>query len=222
MKSAAEAISVNRTNHLPQANKEFEIRALIAMLVLTNLGLLLGNIPSINLMFQSDAVVTGQWWRLVSWPFVHVSRYHLLLDATAFLLLYSGLRESRWQTRLGYLLITFTGSLLLPLLISPEISQLGLCGLSGPTHGFFAISALELRQTDNGKKLGNLLLLLLILKTGWELLSGAVILQQFHFGDIGQPIVATHAGGMLSGLISYLYFSKIKTMFRLVKHGRFT
>lgn len=203
MKSAAEAISVNRTSHPTQTNKEFEIRALIGMLFLANLGLLLGNTPAINLMFQPDAVVTGQWWRLITWPFVHVSRYHLLLDATAFLLLYSGLQESRWQTRLGYLLATFAGSLLLPLLISPEISQLGLCGLSGPAHGFFAISALELRQTDNGKKLGNLLLFLLILKTGWELISGTIILQQFHLGDIGQPIVATHAGGMLSGLISY-------------------
>ena len=208
MKSAAEAINVNRMNHPTQTSKEFEIRALIALLFLTNLGLLLGSVPSINLMFQPDAVATGQWWRLAAWPFVHVSRYHLLLDATAFLLLYTGLQESCWQTRLGYLLTTFAGSLLLPLLISPEIAQLGLCGLSGPAHGLFAISALELRQTDNGKKLGNLLLFLLILKTGWELISGTALLQQFHLGDIGQPIVATHAGGMLSGLISYHFRKK--------------
>lgn len=207
MKSASLPATVNIVKSsapcATQSSKQFEIRALLALLFLTNLGLLLGNIPSANLMFRPAAVASGEWWRLVFWPFVHVSRYHLLLDATAFLLLYNGLQEQRWQARLGYLLTTFAGSLLLPLLISPEISLLGLCGLSGPAHGLFAISALELRQSDSGKRLGTLLFVLLLLKTGWELSSGTVALQQLHIGAIGQPIVSTHAGGLLSGLISY-------------------
>lgn len=51
----------------------------------------------------------------------------------------------------------------------------------------------------------------LLLKVAWELAIGTVFLQQLHLGDIGQPIVATHAGGVLGGLLGYLLLrSKVK------------
>jgi len=181
----------------------FEIRALIALLILTNLGLLLGNTPAAELMFQPKAVAAGEWWRLLSWPFVHVSRYHLILDGTAFLLIYSSLKEKRPIYRVACTLAVFIGSLLLPIIISPQISQVGLCGLSGPAHGLIAISALEMRQNSSERTIGSLLLCALCLKTGWELYTGLAFLQQLHFGNIGQPIVATHAGGLIAGLSSY-------------------
>ncbi len=207
MRSATYTYKAKQIPTLILNRKTFEMRSIFALLILTNLGLLLGNTPATNLMFQPIAVATGEWWRILSWPFVHVSRYHLLLDATAFLLLYAGLNETKSGRRIGYLMATFCGSLLLPFLASPQIEQIGLCGLSGPAHGLLAISALELRNTGNGKNTGNLLLTGLLLKTGWELLTGNTFLQQVHLGDIGQPIVTTHAGGVIGGTLCFLFYT---------------
>jgi hypothetical protein len=134
---------------------------------------------------------------------VHVSRYHLLLDGAAFLLLYQGLEAPSFVRRLSYVLGAAAGSLLLPVLCSPEIGELGLCGLSGLAHGLMAISALELYGHSRHKKLGAGLLIGLLAKTAWELWTGAAFLQHWHFGDIGQPIVTTHAGGVLGGLLVF-------------------
>ncbi len=183
--------------------KELEIRALLALLFLTNLGLLIANIPAANLIFQTSNIASGEWWRILTWPFVHISRYHLFLDGAAFLLLYSSLMENKRSLRIGYSLTVTAGSLLLPLWISPEISKIGLCGLSGPAHGLMAISALEMLKNSDTKKIGQLFLTGLFLKIGFELSTGTAFLQQLHFGDIGQPIVATHAGGALAGAIGY-------------------
>lgn len=199
----AECAAINATTSKPTESgpidKRIEIRGLLALLLLTNLGLVLGNTPASNLIFQPVSVASGEWWRILSWPFVHVSRYHLLIDGIAFLLLYSGLQEHNRYIRLSYALWAAVGSLMLPLLLAPEIAVIGLCGLSGPAHGLMAITALELRTNSKEKRLGKLLLYGLLLKTGFELVSGTAFLQQLHIGDIGQPIVSTHAGGVVAG-----------------------
>lgn len=180
----------------------------LVLLALVNLGLLLSNVPAVNLAFDGAAVAAGEWWRLLSWPLVHVSRYHLLLDGVAFLMLYAGLEERRAGRRLLLFAACAAGSLLLPLAIAPQIQQLGLCGLSGVAHGLAAVSALEMIRHRSQQSLGWILLGGLLLKAAWELATGAVLLQQLHLGDIGQPIVATHAGGALGGLLGYWLFCR--------------
>lgn len=187
--------------HTTSNARRWEMRLWLLLLLLTNLGLLLGQGPTSNLMYNPAAVVAGQWWRVCTWPWVHVSRYHLLLDGAAFLLLYQGLTAPSVARRLSYLLGATAGSLLLPVLCAPELGELGLCGLSGLAHGLMAISALELYGQH--KKLGAWLLIGLLAKTTWELWSGAAFLQNLHIGDIGQPIVTTHAGGVLGGLLVF-------------------
>jgi rhomboid family GlyGly-CTERM serine protease len=181
-----------------------EIRFWLALLALVNLSLLLSNTPATNLAFDPSAVTGGEWWRIFSWPFVHVSRYHLLIDGTAFMLLYNGLEERQAVKRVLLVIGATTGSLLLPIAIAPQIQHLGLCGLSGIAHGLAAISALEMLRHKSQKKLGNTLLIGLLLKIVWELWSGTAFLQGFHLGDIGQPIVATHAGGVIGGILGYM------------------
>lgn len=176
----------------------------IGLLVLANLGLFIGNNPSVNLTFKPEAVAAGEWWRIFASPFVHVSRYHLLMDGTAFLLVYAGLEERRWSRRLTMALCSAAGSLLLPLSIAPELNRIGLCGLSGAAHGLTAASSLEMLQHRQQRKVGSIIMAALFLKTIWEMWSGIVFLQFLHFGDIGQPIVATHAGGVLGGVAGFL------------------
>lgn len=183
---------------------QLEIRFWLAILTLINLGLLLGNTPAPNLVFDPSAVAEGEWWRIFSWPFVHVSRYHLLIDGAAFLLLYAGLEERQLIKRALLVISAATGSLLLPIAIAPQINQLGLCGLSGVAHGLAAISALEMLRHKSQKKIGSTLLIGLLLKVTWELWTGTAFLQEFHLGNIGQPIVETHAGGVIGGILGYM------------------
>ncbi len=193
-------------NTLNSKSRGFEIRLCIIALALCNLGLIKG-VPATNLIFAPEAVASGEWWRLLTWPFVHVSPYHLLLDGIAFLLLYSGLNDPRSVGRIFQLLASAAGSLLLPLWLAPEIYTLGLCGLSGVAHGLFAVTALEL-ATDNKKdtflkKAGILLLIGVLLKCTVEMAAGQVFLSSLHLGTIGTPIVATHAGGALGGIAAF-------------------
>lgn len=181
-----------------------DMRFLISLLILVNLGLLLGNVPADNLIFDCFAISNGQWWRLFSWPLVHVSRYHLLLDGIAFLLLYQGLEEQRLGRRLVFVVCAAMGSLLLPLAISPYIYSIGLCGLSGVAHGLAAVSSLEMMRHEHQRLFGIVLLVGLLIKVIGEIMIGDVLFQALHFGSIGQPIVSTHAGGVIGGMLGYL------------------
>src|SRR5881396_3714973 len=89
----------------------FELSALAAIIVLLNLPLL-HSACAVDLIFLPDRVAAGEWWRVFTHWFVHVSWYHLLLDATAFLMLYQGLAGRSAFERLGYVLACGAGSLL--------------------------------------------------------------------------------------------------------------
>lgn len=159
-----------------------EICVLIGLLITANTGLLINNSPSHSLLFDPTAVAQGELWRFFSWPLVHVSRYHLLLDGLAFVLLYRGLSEDRLSCRLLWVLCCALGSLLLPLVFSEQIYRLGLCGLSGVAHGLAAISGLEMLLVQRQRRIGAVLLVGLMLKVGFEVLSGQVVMQGLHLG----------------------------------------
>ena len=110
---------------------------IVALLAVFNIGLIFG-VPSFPLAFQADPVFAGEWWRLVTWPFVHASRYHVVLDATGFLSAFVMLHELTRVRRLATVVMASVGSLVIPLLLGSSIWQDGLCGLSGPAHGVMA------------------------------------------------------------------------------------
>ena len=139
-------------------------------------------------------------------PFVHVSWYHLLLDAGAFLVLYASLEDgSAWKRGL-YLMASGAGSLLAALFASPEISSAGLCGLSGIAHGLMAICALEMMGSAEDPRLwwaGLTCLTLVVAKSIFEALAGHCLFSSLHFGMLGSPQTACHAGGALGGILGY-------------------
>lgn len=188
------------------ASRGIEICTLLFALALCNLPLL-GGAPARSLAFFTGTVADGEWWRVFTWPFVHASSYHFLLDGAAFLLLYSGLESSRPAVRLLYLTAAATGSLLLPLWVAPEIRSVGLCGLSGVAHGLLAVTALELlSRHPRGSTLfrtGALLLAGVLLKSVLEVATGEVLLAGLHLGPVGHPVPSTHAGGTLGGAAAF-------------------
>lgn len=185
-----------------------ELYVFALLLLVVNLPLLGGH-RNTGLAFQMDAVAAGEWWRVLTHPFVHGSWYHLFLDGAAFLALYGSLSTTqRWQ-RLGYLAASAAGSLLVALGTSPLIASHGLCGLSGAAHGLMAVAALEILMLPGPNRSTRIValasLIAITLKCAWELATGHAFFSVLHFGMLGTPIVACHAGGLIGGLIAAFF-----------------
>ena len=81
------------------------------VILIANLALLAGGTPAARYSFVPSLVAQGEWWRVPGHLFAHISFYHLLLDAGAFLLLYHGLKELSMGQRLAVVVGGAVGSL---------------------------------------------------------------------------------------------------------------
>ena len=184
-----------------------ELLAFAALLLVFNAPLLAGS-RWLSMIFLPDAVMSGQWWRLFTHAFVHVSWYHLLLDGSAFLLLYHGLLEAKLRRRLAYVIGGGAGSLLLAWATVPWLTSSGLCGLSGIAHGLMAVSAVEMiaGQPRNSPqwRIGLITFLLVAGKAAIEAWSGRMFFTWLHFVLMGDPVAVSHAGGVIGALLAML------------------
>ena len=184
----------------------------VALLVAFNLPILVGSFSQ-SMIFQPAAVLSGEWWRLVTHPFVHATWYHGLLDGVAFLALYGGLTERSVWRRLSCVVAAGAGSLLIPWAASPAISTNGLCGLSGIAHGLMAISALEMtaRQSRRSPEfsIGLICFILVVGKAAIEAISGRMFFTFLHFGLMGEPVAVAHAGGIVGSLLAATFIVKL-------------
>jgi rhomboid family GlyGly-CTERM serine protease len=160
-----------------------------------------------SMVFQDAAILQGQWWRVLTHPFVHVTWYHLFLDATAFLTLYAGLLDKSVLRRLSYLIGGAAGSLFVSWATAMTVAQ-GLCGLSGVAHGLMAVSAVEMISSnpddESSRRLGWVSLILVIAKAGYEAISGKMFFSFLQFGLLGSPVAVSHAGGIIGGLLVWM------------------
>jgi len=169
------------------------------LLLAANAGLLSGA-PKADWMLVPSAVQQGEWWRLLLHPWVHVSAYHLLLDASAFLCLFFMLDRTRPGERWFILAAAWAGQLLAVWWGEPRLEALGLCGLSGTAHGLFAAVCVQWRRQPELRAAGTVLLLGLVAKSTWEALAGQAFLAAWHLGPVGSPLTLCHAGGVLAGI----------------------
>jgi rhomboid family GlyGly-CTERM serine protease len=176
---------------------------LLVMIGFCNFHLLTGSSCQ-ALVFNFDKVAEGEIYRLLTHPFVHLSWYHFLLDAGAFLLLYTGLGEKRASRKLLTVGICGGSGLLAPLLFAPDIYTQGLCGLSGIAHGLMAYSGLEMMQDKTTVKTGVVCLIIVTAKSIYEAVTGTVFFSFLLFGLCGIPIAVCHVGGVLGGIMSFL------------------
>jgi rhomboid family GlyGly-CTERM serine protease len=179
------------------------------VLLLLNFKVLCGRGPE-PFIFSPDAVRAGQWWRVLTHPFVHVSWYHLLLDGAAFLILYRSLLDSSLARRLGYVVAGGVGSLVASW-VATDLPT-GLCGLSGVAHGLMAVSAVEMvtafSPESAERRLGWMSLGLVLAKATYEAITGRMFLGFLHFGLLGAPVAVSHAGGIIGALAVWLLFSR--------------
>jgi rhomboid family GlyGly-CTERM serine protease len=182
--------------------KHWQLWVWILIVSVVNWPLWHGQVRS-NLIFLPEAVLDGQWWRIITYPFVHLSWYHLLLDAGGFLLLWSGLEQKRLPVKLLYGIGAGAGSLLFALVAEPSITFRGLSGLSGVAHGLMAVSALEMLRHPGQRSWGWWALILVSGKSAYEFWTGRVILEFMHMGLCGRPLAACHGGGVIGALLVF-------------------
>jgi rhomboid family GlyGly-CTERM serine protease len=183
-----------------------ELAAWAGLILLLNLPLLTGGFAE-AFSFRPSALGAGEWWRLFTHPFVHVSWYHLVLDAAAFLMAYAELRDRRRGERLGFVAAAGVGSLCAALWASPAIYTHGLCGLSGIAHGLTAVLGLELGVHNRDKllrRVGLVTFLGVVVKSIFEAVTGQIAFASWHLGSLGTPIPVCHAGGVIGALLMWL------------------
>lgn len=176
-----------------------ELLFITLLLALANTPLLCGHVCE-RLLFVPERVAAGEWWRLLTASFVHVSAYHLALDAGAFLLLYHTLHEPFRLGRLLAVAACAAGSLAASLLtLAPGGS---LCGLSGIGHGLLAVAALEMLGSDDRTtaRVGAACFLGTAAKSVFEACADHVLFASLHFGDVATPVAVCHLGGVIGGL----------------------
>ena len=203
---------------MPTRTRTLGFVGFVTVIALCNLHLVIGTDPTI-LVFKIEKVANGDWWRIITHPFVHVSWYHLLLDCAALLLLW---RELRLRSVLYKLLVAAscaTASLLFSLLTSSAITQYGLCGFSGTAHGLTLFLGIYwLAEAARYEKTSRLLLslsgMLLVMaslgKSAIEVITGNVIFSPVHMGNLGIPIVESHLGGVIGGIGAALIWLAVK------------
>jgi rhomboid family GlyGly-CTERM serine protease len=193
------------TSHEIRSSLKLELIAFALILIIAN-AVLFGGVWREQLVFFPGAVASGQWWRVLTHPFVHVSWYHLLLDGAAFLMLYA--ETSHWRARERLMAVAACGAgSLAAAMTNPAIVSLGFCGLSGVAHGLMAVSAVEMIRGGE-RRVGCCVLALVVSKALVEAVTGNVALSFLHFGMMGTPIAACHAGGVVGGLLLMLLRSR--------------
>ena len=180
-------------------------------LILCNFHLIMPDLMR-PLIFNPADFMAGKWWLIFTYSFVHVSWYHLLLDAGAFLLLYTGLETRRISRRLFYTAGCGVCSFGATLLFAPEIKNLGLCGISGIAHGLMAVTALEMITGRTYAKQGWLCLFIVAFKSLYEIIAGEMLFSFLLFGMCGTPLAASHIGGVLGGISSFMLAAWLKPL----------
>lgn len=181
-----------------------ETWAFALVLILINLTLLTGRACE-PLVFFPARVAAGEWWRTLTFPLVHVSGYHFLMDAGAFLFLYHGLQTTALWKRFVYIGGCAAGSLLVSLQVD------SLCGLSGIAHGLMIVTGFEMMDSNDfgSKPTGAICIGLVLLKSIYEALSGHIAFGFLHIGNIGNAVSICHAGGVLGGICTYAITRRI-------------
>ncbi|WP_028580213.1 rhomboid family intramembrane serine protease [Desulfogranum japonicum] len=186
----------------------------IGVLLVCNQHLLVPGRSS-ELIFSIDKVMQGEWWRVFTHPLVHVSWYHLIMDAVATTILWLQWKGVSCASKITGLLCCWLGSLLVATACSPLISQVGYCGLSGLAHGLMLLMVRDwleqgIVQRRHAGAAVTLLavslssLAVLIGKVGYEMYTGHVLFASLHPGNISIPIVESHFGGVFGAAVFWL------------------
>lgn len=151
------------------------------------------------LVYDRALIMQGEWWRVATGNLVHFSASHLLWNG-AILAVCGSWSERLLPTRarlIVFLSGPFIGLSLLTLVPGLE-HYAGLSGVAAALLVFLAVTKLRSERTDRLVWTGALLALLL--KVGWEHISGGTLLAEMPHEAI-KPVPLAHVAGALFGAV---------------------
>lgn len=177
----------------------------LILLACANWGLFQNQIAT-HWYFYPDRVLAGQWYRVWTHAFVHVSWYHLLLDGSAFISLLVMLRQTNVCKRFLYVLGANLGCVLGVCLVLPVSNSRGYAGLSGIAHGLMAVWALEcICETKDRtiRHIGWITLSIVTIKALIEASFDQVVFAFMHGSLMGHPVGISHISGIVGAVSAY-------------------
>ena len=159
-------------------------------------------------VFDREAILRGELWRLITSHFVHFSDIHLVYNLVVFgiigwILEYKGYR----YLKLLYLLMAFSISTVL-LVLKPNMAYFG--GLSGIACGsILYCSLLCLREPSPWRTISIFSIIFLFVKISLETYNGGSLLP--YWGTQGFiPIPLSHIVGSLTAFMLFLLTNNIR------------
>lgn len=182
----------------------------LALALLATLLALFGDSTARVLRYQRDAILAGQWWRIISGNLVHLGWPHLALNLAGLLLVW--LLFHRSLTTRDWTIVTLASALAVGgglLLFDPHLEWY--VGLSGVLHGLFAAGLLAALLAGN--RADWLVLMLFIAKLAWEQLVGTMPGTAKIAG--GNVIVDAHLYGAIGGAVAALFLIMLRKYRRI-------
>ena len=169
--------------------------ALTIVLIVTTLGII-GSDVSLWLRYDRTAIMAGEYWRILTGHFVHLTWMHLLMNLIGFLLIW--ILFGKLISPLTWMIIVILSSVMISFaLLNFNPDLFWYVGFSGVLHCLFVVGCLhdmQVRRTD-----GQLLFLAIIAKLAWEQYAGPLPGSEAAAG--GNVIVDAHLYGAISGVI---------------------
>lgn len=164
------------------------------------------------LIFDRDAIIKGEFWRILTGHFVHFSPSHIAYDIFSFGIAGCLIEKSRYPC-FSWLILWLALSISMSLLLlEPDMRYYG--GLSGISFGALYYCALMgMKESSPWRTICFLMLAILPIKIAFEIFSGSSILP---YGERQSfvPMQTSHIVGCLTALVFYLAISIISNLSR--------
>jgi rhomboid family GlyGly-CTERM serine protease len=199
-----------------RASSRLVLAAIPVLFVLAALAVYLGPGAAAALVYDRQAILGGESWRLITGHWVHFSASHLGVDAA--LLGLAGLALAARGDR-HFALLCVVSALVISAVILAFLPDMAFCGgLSGVVLASLVYLALNmLRAPPTHRVAGALMLLLCAGKLAWDAATGDFALAGFDatsgLAPAGAataataivPVLMSHAAGAACGVLVYLW-----------------
>lgn len=174
-----------------------------AVLMALFAALQLGGEPlRLALRYDHGLIAQGEWWRLLTGSFVHLSAWHLFLNELGIVVLVllapERLSPAVWLRRVLCLDLGMAAGMFW---LAPHVQWY--VGMSGVIHGLFVL-ALGRQVVQQRDLIALGCLVFLLGKLAWEMFAGAPVSDEAAIG--GSVVLESHLYGSLSALIYGVVF----------------